>query len=74
MSNDSAAIRRHIETACVAIHQALHGVAVVCRHDIMSRRYETPDHQKGHLAAVIGESEARLIPSHASAQAVEAVG
>ena len=71
MSNDIAAVRRHIETACAAIHQAQHGFAVVCRHDIISRRDETPDQQRGPLAAVIGESEALRITYQAYPQAVE---
>lgn len=74
MNSDIAALRRHIETECAAIHQALYGFAVVSRHDIISRRYETLDHQRGHLAAAVGESEALRITYQAYAQAVEADG
>ena len=74
MSSDVAALRQQIETECAAIHQALYGFAVVSRHDIISRRYETLDHHRGHLATVVGESEALRITYQAYAQAVEADG
>lgn len=74
MSSDVAALRRQIETECAAIHQAMYGFAVVSRHDIIARRYAALDQHTGHLAAVVGETEAIRITYQAYAQAVEADG
>lgn len=71
MSGDIAALRRQIETECMAIHQALYGFAIVSRHDVISRRYEALDQHTGSLAAVVGEQEATRFTCQTYAQTME---
>ncbi len=70
--SEIALLRQRIETECRAMQQALHGYAVVARHDIIARRFASIGQHKEQLAAVVGEQEAVRITCQIYTQVVEA--
>jgi len=68
MSSDIAALRQRIETECAAIHQAMYGVAVVSKHEIIANRFAALHRHTGQLAHVVGEQEANRFTCQTYAQ------
>lgn len=70
--SEIASLRQRIETECIAMYQALHGYAVVARHDMIARRFEAIGRHKERLATVVGEHEATRITYQTYAQVAHA--
>ncbi len=70
--SEIAALRQRIEEECIAMHRALHGYAIVSRHDIIAQRFAAIGQYKEQLAAVVGEQEAMCITYQTYAQVADA--
>lgn len=70
--SEIALLLQRIETECIAMQQALHGYAIVSRHDIIARRFEAIGQHKEQLAAVVGEHEAARITYQTYARVTDA--
>lgn len=70
--SEIAALRQQIELECLAMHQALHGPAIVSTHAIIAQRFAAIGLHKQQLGAVVGEHEAARITYQTYVQVIDA--